>query len=43
MFHRRKNDRKIIIKRVLKVFLEKRDWNIVIFGNLIENKLVISK
>ncbi len=42
MFHRRKNDRKIVIKRVLKVFLEKGGWKIVLFGNCIENKLVIS-
>jgi len=35
--------RKNIIKRVFKVFLEKGGWNIVLFGNFIENKLVISK
>ncbi len=43
MFHGRKNDRKIIMKRVLKVFLEKGAWNIVQFENFFENKLVISK
>jgi len=42
MFHRKKRVRKIVIKRVLKVFLEKGGWNIVLFGNCIENKLVIS-
>jgi len=43
MFHGRKNDRNIIIKLLIKVFLEKVEWNIVLFGNFIENKLVISK
>jgi len=27
---------------LFEVFLEKRDWNIVLFGNFIENKLVVS-
>jgi len=28
---------------MLKVFLEKGEWSIVLFGNFIENKVVISK
>ncbi len=42
MFHAVTGDRKIITKRMLKVFFRKGWWNIVLFGNFTENKLVIS-
>jgi len=43
MFHGRKKVKKIVIKRVLKIFLGKVDWKSVLFGNFTEKKLVISK
>jgi len=43
MFHRTENIRKIKIKRVFKVFLEKVEWSILLFGNFTEKKLVMSK
>ena len=43
MFHGVKKVREIIIKRAIKVFLEKGAWNIILFGKFTENKLVISK
>jgi len=43
MFHRMKKVRKIIMKRVLKNFLEKGVGNIVLFENFTEHKLFISK
>jgi len=43
MFHRMKDIRKNITKLLFKVFLGKGEWNIVLFGTLTENKLVIPK